>query len=687
MSCGVQLTKDKVGLSSSGKYEGDNFAFSGTTTIGNPSEAGSYLWQWSFEILNGGTTIVCETVTGTATAPAQFSNPSACSNYTISGQNQNPVITPSSSVSGQIDIEYTLTLSDPENEEEPITVGGSVSGGSSGGGPAPSIPITPWIVQTGTGAFGSSLPGGDTTKGESCYELRVDSIGNIYCAGITWGGSLGEINGGSSDAFIMKLDPNGNLLWIKQMGAGSFGAALPGGDTSGGEYCSQFLIDSHGDVYCSGSTNGSLGESNGGLSDIFIMKLSSLGDLLWIKQTGSGSFGSSLPGGTPIRETCHYLKLDSLDNVYCAGEVEGSFGESGGGQEDIFVMKLDPFGNLIWIKQAGSGSFGSSFPGGDTSRSDRLHGFEIDSNDNLYLAGGTFGSLGEVNGGDSDAFIIKLSSLGSLLWVKQTGAGAFGSTLPGGDTTKNDFCEWLDLDINGNVYCTGETRGSLGESIGGAWDIFIMKLDSLGNLVWVKQAGTGTFGASFPGGDLTGLDCYSTKIDINNNFFCAGITQGASAESSGGGDDAIVMKLDPMGNLLWVKQTGSGLFGSTLPGGSSSGDELCMDLQLDSSGNAYCLGGTTSSLGEINGGGSDMFIMKLNLLGNLEWIKQTGAGSFGSALPGGDTSLNEYGHILRIDSVGNTYSTGQTYGSLGEIFGGGPKGELFIMKLDPNGNL
>lgn len=696
-SCGVQLTEDAMNLSGQGNFDGSQFNFSGSTSdgtlIGNHENPNS-LWTWSFEITSSAGTLTCETVPGSTLATPVYVNPTLCVNFPISGTNSAPVINVDPSITGVVNIDYTLSYEEPG--EEAVSASGSVSGGSSGGGAVPSIPVTPWIVQAGAGMFGSSLPGGDTSGADSCEDIQVDQSGNVYCVGTT-SGSLGETQGSAGfgyDAFIMKLDPNGNLLWIKQTGSGAFGSSLPGGDTSEDDACYHLQVDSSGNVYCAGGTQGSLGEANGGGggNDAFIMKLDPNGNLIWIKQAGSGVFGSSLPGGDSSgKEYCEQFLLDYNENIYCAGSTEGSLGEINGGLgTDLFIMKLDSNGNLLWIKQTGSGAFGSSFPGGDTSGYDNFSSLQVDSSGNVYCAGSTTGSLGEANGGSgvSDAFVMKLDPNGNLLWIKQTGSGSFGNSLPGADTSKNDTCYHLQLDSSGNAYCAGSTSGSLGEISGGSIDIFVMKIDPNGNLAWIKQAGSGSFGNSLPGGDTSLAEsCEIFQLDSSGNSYCGGIAYGSLGEMGGGGSDIFLIKFNPSGDLVWIKQAGSGAFGNSLPGGDTSGLDFINQCKFDSNSNIYCVGGTYGSLGESYGGGgatSDAYVMKLNSNGSLVWIRQTGSGAFGNSLPGGITSGYDICNHLQIDSSGSVYCAGFTNGSLGEVHGG--DSDLFILKLDPNGD-
>lgn len=133
----------------------------------------------------------------------------------------------------------------------------------------------PWLKQIGS-VTAVSL-GGEASNYDECRSLQRDSAGNSYCTGITWS-SLGEVNGGASDAFVVKFDPNGTVLWLRQFG--SVTAASLGGEASGYEYCSSLQINSIGNSYCVGETYSSLGEVNGGDSDVFIIKLGPNGEVL-----------------------------------------------------------------------------------------------------------------------------------------------------------------------------------------------------------------------------------------------------------------------------------------------------------------------------------------------------------------------------------------------------------------------
>jgi hypothetical protein len=89
--------------------------------------------------------------------------------------------------------------------------------------------------------------------------VAVDVAGNAYITGGTWG-SLGGTNAGYDDAFLTRYDANGNLAWSRQIG------------TSGWDYSTGVAVDAAGNAYITGRTQGSLGGTNAGEGDAFLVK-------------------------------------------------------------------------------------------------------------------------------------------------------------------------------------------------------------------------------------------------------------------------------------------------------------------------------------------------------------------------------------------------------------------------------
>lgn len=178
------------------------------------------------------------------------------------------------------------------------------------------------------------------------FSITLDANGHVYTTGAFEGtadfdpgaGTTDLTSAGSADIFIQKLDANGNLLWVKQMGG-------PGRD-----WGKSLVIDANGNVYSTGHFlsradfdpgAGTTQLTSAGASDIFVQKLDANGDFVWAEQMGGTDYdeGSS-------------LTLDANGNIYTTGYFEGtadfdpgvgtSFLTSAGfiGFPDIFIHKL-----------------------------------------------------------------------------------------------------------------------------------------------------------------------------------------------------------------------------------------------------------------------------------------------------------------------------------------------------------
>ena len=168
-----------------------------------------------------------------------------------------------------------------------------------------------WIRQTGT------------SSRERAYDVTVDSSGNVYVTGSTEGAFTGA-NAGGYDIFLTKYNSSGTQHWIRQIG------------TSSSDSASGVAVDSSGNVYVTGRTYGALTGANAGSGDIFLTKYNSSGDQQWIKQIGTSGDDKGLG-----------VDVDSADGVYVTGYTSGAFsGFINTGHKDVFLLKYDTDGNL-----------------------------------------------------------------------------------------------------------------------------------------------------------------------------------------------------------------------------------------------------------------------------------------------------------------------------------------------------
>ena len=336
--------------------------------------------------------------------------------------------------------------------------------------------------------------------------------------------------------------------------------------------------------------------------------------------------------GTVDWDIGHGVAVDTLGNVYVTGFTHNSLdGNTYHGIRDIFITKYDTNGNRLWTVQPG------------TSGWDNGHGIAVDSSGNVYVTGDAEGSLdGNTPHGVIDIIITKYDTDGNRLWTVQPGS------------IDSDSGSSIAVDTSGNVYVTGQTWGSLdGNTNNGELDFFITKYDTDGNYLWTVQPGTDAWDWG-----------YGIAVDSSGNVYVTGTTEGSlDGNTSNGYDDIFITKYDTDGNRIWTVQPGS-----------DSRDEGYA-IALDSSGNIYVTGFTYGErYGNTNIGGADIFIMKFDSDGNRLLTVQSG--------PSGSSA---YGYGIEVDSSGNIFVAGVTWGSLDGNTHHGYE-DIFITKYDTDGN-
>ena len=166
--------------------------------------------------------------------------------------------------------------------------------------------------------------------------VSTASDGSIYIAGTTLDNIDGEINNGSSDAFITKLNSDGTKIWTKLLGGASADTAY------------RVSTASDGSIYLAGTTSGSIdGQINNGLGDAFITKFNSDGTKIWTKLVGGASY-----------DFAYSVSTASDGSIYIAGYTEGNIDGQiyNGGSADAFITKLNSDGTKIWTKLVGGAS-------------------------------------------------------------------------------------------------------------------------------------------------------------------------------------------------------------------------------------------------------------------------------------------------------------------------------------------
>jgi len=213
---------------------------------------------------------------------------------------------------------------------------------------------------------------------------------------------------------------------------------------------------------------------------------------------------------------------------------------AGPGFDDMFIAKYDSSGNFIWAQSAGG------------SMDDKGFSVTTDASDNIYLTGYfyspviTFGTYTFTNAGSvGDIFIVKYDPSGNILWATKEGG-------PGVEIPYS-----INVDATGNMVVVGRfsslsiTFGTYPLTQAGSMDVFVVKYDAAGNVLWAKGAGGGS-----------NDEAYSVDVDAAGNILVAGyfattaLFGTITLTSVSGQADAFLAKYDTSGNVLWAKKAG-----------------------------------------------------------------------------------------------------------------------------------
>lgn len=374
-------------------------------------------------------------------------------------------------------------------------------------------------------------------------------------------GDISDKSDESYDYWLLKFDISNELQWSKTYG---------GSDDDRGQ---NIIQTNDGGYFITGYSKSSDGDvnSNFGSNDIWVAKLDANGTLLWEVNFGfSGNdqaFSSiqTLDGGYLISGI-----LDvSASNLQGNDRVSGRNKHAGG---DFWAIKLDSNGTKLWRR----------FFGG--TNTDTPHDLVQTSDSGFLLIGLSDSTDVDItnNKGAYDFWVTRIDADGTLVWEKSYG----------GDEIDQAFS--ITSTSDGNFIITGDARSrnvDLTNNFGSA-DIWAIKINPLGNIIWEKNYG----GSSFD----------SAKAIISaedGGFYIAGNSRSAdnNVSSNKGNNDVWVLKIDGSGNLEGQKSIG----GSEI--------DLAFDIAELNDGSVVIVGESWSSDNDIpeNKGFSDLLIINL----------------------------------------------------------------------------
>ncbi len=353
------------------------------------------------------------------------------------------------------------------------------------------------------------------------YSISLDQNSNVYITGtfnstVSFG-TYSLTSSGGTDAFIAKMDSNGNWLWAKKAGG------------TDNDYSYSIAVDNTGNAYVTGYFKGTAYFDSFWIrsnyfayetliffyNNAYVAKIDNNGNWLWARSAmGSSTVDSAISSG-------YGIAVDSFSNVYFTGFQYDSTSFGGitvSGSKEMFVAKLNSSGNWIWAI------------GTDSSSSDGPHGYsiDVDNGGKIYVTGyfiGTtnFGSTSYTSG-SRRMFVAKLDNSGNWLWVENAG-GSVGNC--------------VNVDSSGSIGIIGDFSSSTtvgGQPLisSGSTDIVVAKMglttirlfspnggetlsaSSAQNIYWDNSFSSGSVNLSLSiNNGISWIALNSTPIDVS----------------------------------------------------------------------------------------------------------------------------------------------------------------------------
>ncbi|HEY0680389.1 MAG TPA: T9SS type A sorting domain-containing protein [Chitinophagaceae bacterium] len=325
------------------------------------------------------------------------------------------------------------------------------------------------------------------------------------------GDIVGNHNANTNDIWVARLDTARNIIWsvcLGGTGLETFGSIDQ--DIDGG-----FIISG-----TAGSVDGNVSGNHGGPADAWIVKLSAAGVIQWQKCIGGTKTDI---GGyiTPVKAEGYIFIGTTYSND---GDVSGNHGTTG----DIWVVKLNRAGNIIWQK-----CFGSTADDLDIA-------IKATPDGGYIFTGIAQNNSGDVQGfhGSKDIWVVKISATGNLLWQRCLGGLA------------DEWSANIILTPDGGYLVAGTTASYQSGDVTinkGANDAWLVKLDANGQMQWQKTYGGPTY------------DVFSDAVVLpDQSYVVIGHTNSSLLDISfnRGGYDIWLVKVSASGNLIWEKTFG-----------------------------------------------------------------------------------------------------------------------------------
>lgn len=365
------------------------------------------------------------------------------------------------------------------------------------------------------------------TNYESLYALIQNSDGSYILGGYSnsdINGDKSQLSWASPDYWIIKIDSSGIKQWDKRYGGFGVDHLQSLQQTTDNGY----ILAGYSLSGISGDKSQSNWDPSLSTTDYWVVKIDSVGNKLWDKRFG-GNYWDYLLSVQQTNDNGYIL------GGYSLSDSSGDKTQHGWGGWDYWIVKIDSSGNKQWDKRYGG-------------TSNEVFQSIIKSNNNSYILCGL--SSSRITGDKSqdnwdtisyttDYWIVKIDSLGNKLWDKRFGG------------LSHDDAHSILSTSDGNYIIGGESFSNIGgnktQTSYGIPDYWIVKIDSLGNLLWEKEYG----GSDFEG-DITNI-IQTADYGILIGGMSRSPISGIKTESNLGPQQMWLVKTDSIGNIKWDK--------------------------------------------------------------------------------------------------------------------------------------
>ena len=313
------------------------------------------------------------------------------------------------------------------------------------------------------------------------------------------------------------------------------------------------------------------------------------------------------------------------------GDVTGNHGN-----DDYWVVKLEPSGNMAWQKSLGG------------SETERALSIQQTNDGGFIVAGYSKSNDGDVtnNHGSSDYWVVKLFASGDIEWQKSLGG------------SEGDIAKSIQQTADGGFIIAGTSESMDGDVTvnNGGSDYWVVKLYASGDIEWQKSLG----GADY---EITS----SIQQTSDGGYIVAGGSQSLNGDviDNHGSYDYWIVKLDASGNIMWQKNLGG-----------SSG-EVARSIQQTSDDGFIVAGGSGSTDGDVtnNHGYHDYWVMKLDTSGNILWQKSLGG------------SESERAFSIQQTTDDGFIVAGHSRSADGDVNGNYGNYDSWVVNMDASGNI